>query len=808
MITLALLIIAGALFYFRVSLLVWSAVILVELLLWSKWGSASVATLCVIWTLFLVAGVILNFRGIRRKLITRHILPIYQRIMPRMSDTEKQAIAAGTVGFEAEIFQGNLNWSKYLDMPLAKLTAEEQAFIDNEVKQLCEMTDDWQITHDLQDLPPQIWQFVKEKGFWGLIIPKNYGGKGFSALAHSEILMRLYSRSTTLASTVAVPNSLGPGELLLHYGTEEQKNYYLPRLARGEEIPCFALTAPEAGSDAGAITDYGIVCHGEYEGKEVLGIKLNWNKRYITLAPIATVLGLAFKLYDPEKLLSDQVDRGITCALIPPHLPGVTIGRRHFPLNVPFQNGPTQGKEVFVPLDFIIGGAPMIGHGWRMLMECLSAGRAITLPSSAVGQVKMFAHVSGAYGRIRRQFNLSICQFEGIEEPLARIGAAAYYLNGARMVALSAVDRGEKPSIVSAIMKYHATEVGRQAACDAMDIHGGKGICLGPDNYLGRFYQGAPIAITVEGANILTRNMIIFGQGAIRCHPYAFKELQAAQIADPKQALKEFDKALFSHMGYTLSNAVRSFWLSLSDAGLVFVPSHGHARRYLQQITRLSANFAFLADVAMLSVGAELKRKESLSARLADIMSYLYLAAGAVKYFIETSQPEEDLPLLDYSCQHLLFMAQTRFDELLRSFPIRPLGWLLRILIMPKLWPTYHEADDYLRHKISQLLSLPSQARARLIEGIDQCEAPQNPIHLLQITLAAVLKNEPVEKRFRQAIREGQVTGFTLEEQWDDAVKKGILTAMEAQECQETHALRMRVINVDNFDKNFTSAAQ
>lgn len=808
MMTLTVLILAGALFYFRASLLMWTSVLAVELLLWSKWGNASIFTLCFVWTLFLMFAIVFNFRGIRRKLITSHILPIYQRIMPRMSDTEKQAIDAGTVGFEAEIFQGKLDWQKYVNTPFAKLTDEEQAFVDNEVKQLCEMTDDWQITHELCDLPPEIWAFIKEKGFWGLMIPKKFGGKEFSALAHSEILMRLYSRSTTLASTVAVPNSLGPGELLLHYGTEDQKNYYLPRLARGEEIPCFALTSPVAGSDAGAITDYGIICRGEYEGKEVLGMRLNWNKRYITLAPVATVLGLAFKLYDPEKLLSDQVDRGITCALIPPHLPGVTIGRRHFPLNIPFQNGPTQGENVFVPLDFIIGGEAMIGQGWRMLMECLSAGRAITLPSSAIAQTKMFAHVCGAYGKIRRQFNLSIGQFEGIEEPLARIGASAYYLNAARMVALSAVDSGEKPAIVSAMMKYYSTEIGRQAACDAMDIHGGKGICLGPDNYLARFYQGAPIAITVEGANILTRNMIIFGQGAIRCHPYALKELQAAQITEPKQALKAFDRALFGHMGYTLSNMVRSFWLSLSDGWLAFVPTHGHARRYLQQITRLSSNFAFLADVAMLSVGAELKRKESLSARLADIMGYLYLAAATVRYFVETHQPEEDLPLLDYACQHLLSLTQARFDDLLREFPSRPLGLLLRIFILPKLWPTYHEPKDYLRHKISQILSAPSQARSRLIEGVDQCTAENNPNHLLQVALEAVLKNEATEKRLRQAVRDGQVIGFTLEEQWNDAVKKGVLTPMEAQECRETDILRMRIINVDNFDSQFKSAHQ
>jgi acyl-CoA dehydrogenase len=794
-------IVVGVLFYYRASLSICTGVLLVELLLLSRWGNSGVASFIILWTLFLIAAVCFNFRGLRRKLITQHILPIYQRMMPRMSTTEKEAINAGTVGFEAEIFQGNINWPNYLNMPLAKLTVEEQSFIDNEVATLCRMIDDWQITHDLLDLPQPMWQYIKEKGFWGLIIPKSYGGKEFSALAHSEILLRLASRSTTVSSIVTVPNSLGPGELLLHYGTESQKNYYLPRLARGEETPCFALTAPLAGSDAGAIPDVGIVCRGSFNGEEVIGLKLTWNKRYITLAPVATLLGLAFKLYDPDKILSSEVERGITCALIPTNLPGICIGRRHFPLNVPFQNGPTQGNDIFVPLDFIIGGEAMIGQGWRMLMECLSAGRAISLPSSAIGQIKMAAHTSGAYSRIRQQFNTSICHFEGIEEPLARLGAAAYYLDGARRVALAAIDRGEKPAIVSAIMKYQSTEIGRQMLCDAMDIHGGKGICLGPHNYMGRSYQGAPIAITVEGANILTRCMIIFGQGAVRCHPFALQEMLAAQLTDPKAALKAFDTALFAHMGYSMSNMVRSFWLSITDGWLLLTPTHGCARRYLQKISRLSANFALMADVSMLTIGAALKRKESLSARLADIMSYLYLAAGAVKLFIEQGQPEEEIPLLDYSCQHLLSMAQTRFDELLHQFPNRLVAGLLRICIMPRFWPvTYHPPKDALRQKIATLLSTLSPARDRLIHGIDPCDADNNPNYLLQITLAAVINNAAIEKRLQQAIREGHVTGFQVDEQIDDALKQGVITAIEAQDYREMHALRMRVINVDDFD--------
>jgi acyl-CoA dehydrogenase len=803
MITALLLITFGLLLYCRARLSVCTAAACAWLLLWSRFSKASIVSLIILWTCFFLLAVLFNLRGLRRKVITEHILPIYQKIMPHMSQTEKEAINAGTVGFEAELFQGNPNWSDYLQKPLATLSAEEQAFLDNEVSELCAMIDDWQITQDLLDIPPDAWQFIKDKGFWAFVIPKAFGGKEFSALAQSEILLRLYSRSTTLATIVAVPNSLGPGELLLHYGTTEQKNYYLPRLARGEEIPCFALTSPTAGSDAGSISDFGIVCHGEFEGQTVVGLKLTWNKRYITLAPVASLLGLAFKLYDPDKILSEQSERGITCALIPTHLPGVTIGRRHFPLNVPFQNGPTQGNEVFVPLDYIIGGAAMIGQGWRMLMECLSAGRAISLPSSALGQTKMAAHVSGAYARIRKQFNRFIGAFEGIEEPLARLGATAYCLDGARMVAISAIDRGEKPAIVSAIMKYKSTEMGRMALCDAMDIHGGKGICLGPNNYLGRFYQGAPIAITVEGANILTRSLIIFGQGALRCHPCALNELLAAQLTDRKQAVKDFDRALFGHFGYTLSNVVRSFWLSITDGWLLSTPTHGYARRYLQKISRLSSNFALVADIAMLTMGAELKRKESLSARFADIMSDLYLAAGTVKRFVSNGQLEDELPLLNYACQHLLAAAQNSLATLLRGFSNRPVAWFLRFCTMPRLgWLTYQEPSDKIRHQIAGLLTKNSATRDRLIAGIDLSPQDNNPNHLLTITLQAVLQNEAVEKRVLHALQTGQIQGLQWHEQLNDAVKKGVITTVEAENYQVMHDLRMRVINVDDFARD------
>ncbi|MGL5556845.1 MAG: acyl-CoA dehydrogenase, partial [Aeromonas veronii] len=480
---------------------------------------------------------------------------------------------------------------------------------------VCRMVSDWEVTHERADLSPEVWQYLKDNKFFAMIIKKKYGGLEFSAYAQSCVLQKLCGASAVLASTVGVPNSLGPGELLQHYGTDEQKDYYLPRLAVGKEIPCFALTSPEAGSDAGSIPDFGIVCKGEWEGKEVLGMRLTWNKRYITLAPIATVLGLAFKLRDPEHLLGEEEELGITCALIPTHIKGVGIGRRHFPLNVPFQNGPTQGKDVFVPLDFIIGGPAMAGQGWRMLVECLSVGRGITLPSNSTGGVKMLALASGAYSRIRRQFKLPIGKMEGIEEPLARIGGNAYIMGAAANLTVTGIDLGEKPSVISAIVKYHLTDRAQKCIIDAMDIHGGKAICMGPNNYLARGYQGAPIAVTVEGANILTRSMIIYGQGAIRCHPYVLPEMLAASHPDKEQALKDFDKAVFSHVGFAISNLVRSFWLVITGARFASAPYKDQTKGYYQQLSRLSANLAFLSDMAMGTLGGELKRKERVSAR-------------------------------------------------------------------------------------------------------------------------------------------------------------------------------------------------
>jgi acyl-CoA dehydrogenase len=551
--------------YKRLSLLAYTATFGVLLVAYSAIGEPAGLWKGFLWLMF-ASLALLNIVPLRQSLVTRPFMKIYRRMLPAMSATEREALEAGTVWWDGELFTGKPDWSKLLSAKAPKLTAEEQAFLDGPCEELCRMIDDFDITHRRGDMPPEVWDFLKRNGFFAMIIGKKYGGLEFSAYAHSCVLAKLSTRSAVVSSTVAVPNSLGPGELLQHYGTDEQKNYYLPRLARGEDIPCFALTGPRAGSDAASLPDSGVVCRGMWQGREIVGLKLNFSKRYITLAPVATVIGLAFRMFDPDRLLGSTTDIGITCALIPRETPGISIGRRHFPLNVPFQNGPIKGTDVFVPLDYIIGGPKMAGQGWRMLVEQLSVGRCISLPSSGTGGGKAAVFATGAYARIRRQFNMPIGKFEGVESVLAKMVGLTYTMDAARSVTAGAIDGGERPSVPSAMLKYHVTEMSRQIANDAMDIHGGKGICLGPRNYLGRGYQVVPVAITVEGANILTRSLIIFGQGAIRCHPYVFKEMEAARNTNRAQGIKDFDSALLGHVGFTLSNAVRSLVMAMTNA--------------------------------------------------------------------------------------------------------------------------------------------------------------------------------------------------------------------------------------------------
>ncbi len=752
------------------------------------------------WGVFLLLAVVLNLRPLRRVLVSAPLLRLFRRIMPSMSDTEREALEAGTVWWEAELFSGRPDWKKLLELPAPCLSPAEQAFLDGPVEEICRMVDDWQVTQELEDLSPAVWTFLRDRRFFGMIIPKRYGGQEFSALAHSAVVMKIASRSVAAAVTVMVPNSLGPAELLLHYGTEEQKNFYLPRLARGEEIPCFALTSAEGGSDAAAMPDFGVVGRGPFEGREVLGIRLTWEKRYITLAPVATLLGLAFKLYDPERLLGGEQDRGITLALIPTRTPGVEIGRRHNPLNIPFQNGPTSGREVFIPLDWVIGGREHVGQGWRMLMECLAAGRAISLPALSTGSGKLAARATGAYARLRRQFHLPIGKFEGVEEALARIGAYGYMMDGARRFTAQAVDLGEKPSVASAIVKYHLTEHMRRVVNDALDVQGGSAICLGPRNFLGRAYQALPISITVEGANILTRSLIIYGQGAVRCHPYVRKEMQALADADRARALSTFDAALFGHIGFTLSNAARALFLGLTGARAVPVPVDGPARCYARQITRLSAAFAFASDVAMLVLGGALKRREKLSGRLADALSYLYLASATLKHFEDQGRPPADRPLLDWALRDLLFRTEQALAGLIQNFPGAPARLLLRALIFP-LGRRSRPPSDRLGQSVAELLLEPSAARERLTAGIFVPCAPGEALATLEQAFAKVVAADAVERKLRGLGRE---LGTPKQRDPSEAIialgiKHGVINDAEAVVLREVAALRREVIRVDDF---------
>jgi acyl-CoA dehydrogenase len=742
---------------------------------------------------------LLNIRPLRVRLITRPFMKKYRKLLPTMSATEREALDAGTVWWDGELFTGGPDWQKLMSAKVPVLNAAEQAFLDGPCEELCAMLDDWDITHRRADMPASVWSFIKSQGFFAMIIPRRYGGLEFSAYAHSCVLIKIASRSTTASSTIAVPNSLGPAELLLHYGTEPQKDYYLPRLARGEDIPCFALTGPRAGSDAASIPDTGVICKGQWGGEEVVGIKLNFSKRYITLAPVATVIGLAFRLYDPQHLMGDKQDLGITCALIPRDTPGVAIGRRHFPLNIPFQNGPIQGHDVFVPMDAIIGGFATAGQGWRMLVEQLSVGRCISLPSSATGGAQAAVYATGAYARIRRQFNTPIGGFEGIEQVVARMAARTYIIDAARSVTAGAIDGGEKPSVPSAMLKYHATEIGRMIANDAMDVHGGKGICLGPKNYLGRGYQIVPVAITVEGANILTRNLIIFGQGAVRCHPYVLKEMNAAKNPNREVGVREFDAAVVGHVGFAISNAVRSLVLGLTSARFTKVPDTGATARYFQHVNRYSASFALATDVAMLALGGYLKKKETLSARLGDVLSSMYLASMVLKHHENQGREPADLPLVEWACRSLLYQAQEQLHLFLRNFPNRPLALFMRLVIFPR-GLAYSPPSDRLGHAIGDLIMNPTATRERLSTYIYKTQESHNPLGQLQEALILSTMAEPLEKRIRvEGVKTGRVTALDLPGQISQAATLGIISEAEAEVLRGYDAKVMQLINVDDF---------
>ncbi|MBN8442907.1 MAG: acyl-CoA dehydrogenase [Thauera sp.] len=759
------------------------------------------------WFLFVVAVGLLSVAGLmligplRRRLLSARFLSAFRRALPPMSATERDALEAGTVWWEGELFAGRPDWAKFLAYPWPTLTPDEQAFLDGETEDLCRLVDDWGTTR-LQDMPVAVWDFIRSRGFLGLIIPREFGGKGFSAYAHSQVITRLSTRSSAPAVTVMVPNSLGPAELLLHYGTDGQKRHYLPRLAAGLDIPAFALTSPWAGSDAASIPDSGIVCRGVWEGREVLGMRVSFDKRYITLAPVCTVFGLAFRLFDPAHLLGSEADIGITCALVPRDHPGVDIGRRHNPLDAVWMNGPIRGKDVFLPLDFIIGGPTRAGQGWRMLMECLAAGRSISLPGANAGLQQLTARAVGAYARVRKQFKTPVGRFEGVEEALTRIGANTYLCDAARVVTAGAVDLGEKPAVVSAIVKYHVTERARQTVNDGMDVIGGKGICLGPQNFLGRVYQQMPVGITVEGANILTRSLILFGQGAIRCHPYVLAEMNAAQAGD----LKRFDAAIWGHFRYTVSNAVRALGMGLTGSHFVAVPQGvaPETRRYYQQLSRFSAAFAFLSDVSMGTMGGALKRKEKLSARLGDILSLMYLACATLKRYEAEGRQAEDAPFMHWAIWDCLFRAQNAFEGVIANFPDRIAAVLLRRLVVFPLGRPYVVPSDALGHEVAKRLIEPSATRDRLTAAVHLPADIEQPLGALEAALSAAIAAEPVEAKLREARRAGYFKPDALvegrgEALWAKAQECGVITAAEAEVLQRYSALRDKVIRVDDF---------
>jgi acyl-CoA dehydrogenase len=738
-------------------------------------------------------AVVTGVPRLRRDLITSRLLPLIAPILPRMSETERIAIEAGSVWWEAEFFTGRPDWKRLLNFQPQELSEKEKAFLDGPCTKVAQMVDEWD-TLNAGDLPAEVWEYVKQAGFMGMIIPEKYGGLGFSAAAHSAVVQKLATRSVPLTVTVMVPNSLGPAELILHYGTDEQKNHYLPRLARGEEVPCFALTEPGAGSDAGSMTSTGVVCEGTFNGEKVLGMRLTWDKRYITLAPVATVLGLAFKLHDPDHLLGDVEDLGITCALIPASTEGVEIGERHSPLGMAFMNGPTRGEDVFVPLDFIIGGAENAGKGWLMLMQSLSAGRGISLPSMASGATKLATRTVGAYATVRKQFSTAIGKFEGIEGPLARIAGLTYAANAARRLTAGAVDDGEKPAVASAIVKCYLTESMRQATNDAMDIVGGAGISLGPRNILGSSYAALPIGITVEGANILTRSMIIFGQGAIRCHPFVQDEMRGAFEKD----LERFDRAFFGHVGFVFSNLSRALVLGLTDGAFASSPVAGPQARYYKKLVRLSAGFALAADVAMGTLGGALKRKEATTGRLADVLAWMYLASASLKQFHDKGSKATDLPAVRWACEHALHQAQEAFGELLRNLPLRPAAWLLRCVVFPfgRRWAP---PSDKLVHQLARAIQDGGELRERLTNGVHVPPPEELGLGQLEDALKRVVRANEVHAKIHAAVEEKRLEKKPRATLVERALAAGVIGDAERGLVEEAEEARRTAVAVDSF---------
>ena len=771
-------------------------------ILWMTFAASSAAdpfTKRFFLLLYLLGISVTVIPPLRRWLISNRVLRYFRAAMPPISSTERDALEAGGVWWDGELFSGTPDWQKLLDFPAARISAEEQAFLDGPVERLCGMLDDHRICNVDKDLTPETWSFLKQQGFFGMTIPKTYDGLQFSAAGHASVVMKVASRSISAALTVMIPNSVGPGKLLLRYGTEQQKDQWLPRLARGEEIPCFALTGPEAGSDAGAIPDSGVVCKAEFEGRpDVLGIRLDFEKRYISMAPIATVVGLAFKLDDPEHLLGERTHLGITLALVPSSTPGVRLGTRHDQLHMAFMNGPIYGKDVFIPLEWIVGGPEMAGKGWRMLMECLTDGRAISLPALSTATAKLATRVTGAYARVRRQFKLPIGQFEGVQEALAHLAGNTYAMDAARLVTLAALDQGHKPSVISAIVKYNLTERARQVVNDAMDVHGGAALSIGPRNPLGPFHSYPQMGITVEGHNILTRNLITFGQGAIRCHPYLLQEMQAANSEDSKESRRAFDAAFMGHLSFMAANKSRAFLHGLTNAAFVTAPSCPDALKpYYHQLTRMSTAFAYVTDALLLSLRGELKRRERQSARMADIVSQLYLASAALKHYHDQGNQPGDLPLVRWVCEDSLYRIQQSFDALFKNMPNRWMARGLRFVVFPLGMP-YRAPADELEHTLAGLLTRPSAERDRLTAGMYLPHDRREKVRLLDEAFQRAVETRPLREKLRVAARD-KLLHKRGDAQVQEAVEQGVLTELEAADVRAAEELRHQAIQVDDF---------
>jgi len=728
----------------------------------------------------------MDFNAWRRRRISEPAYRWASKAMPGLSDTEREAIDAGDVWWDADLFTGHPDWDKLLAVPQATLTPAEQAFLDGPVAQLCSMLNEWDITWHHGDLPASVWQFMREHRFFGMIIPTSYGGLGFSPYAHSEVVRRISAFSITAGVTVMVPNSLGPGELLLQFGTPEQRDYWLPRLADGTEIPCFGLTSPEAGSDAASMTDTGVVCVQTVDGQDVLGVRLNWHKRYITLGPVATVLGLAFKLQDPDHLLGDVTDIGISVALVPTTTPGITIGRRHLPSMQVFQNGPNEGENVFVPINALIGGLEKAGHGWQMLMSALAAGRGISLPSLSAAAAVYSAHVTGMYARVRQQFGIAIGRFEGVQEKLGRLAGTAYLVEAARRLTCSALNQGHKPAVVSAIMKYHATERMREAVNDAMDVHAGKAVIDGPSNYLGSLYRALPIAITVEGANILTRCLIIFGQGAIRAHPFLMQEVLALGDKDEQRGIQAFHEIFWRHLAHSAKNGLRAWGQAWTGALMAPAPAGSPIARHYRRLSRYSSAFALVADVAMGTLGGALKRREMLSGRLGDILAELYLLSAVLKRWEDEGRCHADLPLVMWCMEDGCARLEARFDQVLANLPKRPLAWVLRAMVLPVR--LNRGPSDALTRECADLLLSPSPTRARLTANLERGKG-DDALHQLERAFGLVNAVQPLLDRLR---REGV-------RDWREAHRAGAINDEQARQLEAAELAVQGVVAVDDF---------